>query len=47
MDSGDVVSVECYDWSKEMFNKHDLEDQLVVSILSEDFSYFLTNDAYE
>ena len=47
MDSGDEVRVECYDWSKEMFNKHDLEDQLVVSILSEDFSYFLTNDAYE
>ena len=47
MDRGDEVRVECYDWSKEMFNKHDLEDQLVVSILSEDFSYFLTNDAYE
>ena len=47
MDDGSAVRVECYDWSKKMFNKHDLEDQLVVSILSEDFSYFLTNEAYE
>ena len=46
MDDGSVVRVECYDWSKKMFNKNDLEDQLVVSILSEDFSYFLTNEAY-
>ena len=47
MYDGSVVRIECYDWSKKMFNKHDLEDQLVVSILSEDFSYFLTNEAYE
>ena len=47
IDDGSVVRVECYDWSKEMFDKHDLEDQLVVSILTEDFSYFLTNEAFE
>ena len=47
MDDGSVVRIECYDWSKTMFNKHDLEDQLVVSILSEDFSYFMANEAYE
>ena len=32
MDDGSVVRVECYDWSTKMFDKHDLEDQLVVSI---------------
>jgi hypothetical protein len=47
MDSGDEVRVECYDWSKKMFNKNDLEDQLVVTILSDEFSYFLANEAYE
>ena len=47
IDNGSVVRVECYDWSKEMFDKHDLEDQLVVSILTEDLSYFLTNEAFE
>ena len=47
MEDGSVVRVECYDWSKKMFNKNDLDDQLVVSILSEDFSYFLSNEAYE
>ena len=46
MDSGDEVRVECYDWSKKMFNKNDLEDQLVVTILSEEFSYFMANEAY-
>jgi hypothetical protein len=46
MDSGDEVRVECYDWSKKMFNKNDLEDQLVVTILSEEFSYFMANVAY-
>ena len=47
MNSGDEVRVECYDWSKKMFNKNNLEDQLVVSILSEEFSYFMTNEAYK
>ena len=47
MDDGSEVRIECYDWSKTMFNKHDLEDQLVVSIFTEDFSYFLTNEAYK
>ena len=47
MNSGDEVRVECYDWSKKMFNKNKLEDQLVVSILSEEFSYFMTNEAYK
>lgn len=47
MDDGSVVRIECYDWSTKMFNNHELEDQLVVSILSEDFSYFLTNEAYK
>ena len=47
MDSGDEARVECYDWSKKMFKKHKLEDQLVVSILSEDFSYFMANEAYK
>ena len=44
--SGDEVRVECYDWSKKMTKKHDLDDQLVVSILHKDFSYFLTNEAF-
>ena len=30
-----------------MFKKHKLEDQFVVSILSEDFSYFMANEAYK
>ena len=47
MDSGDEARVECYDWSKKMFKEHKLEDQLVVSILSEDFSYFMANEAYK
>ncbi len=47
MDSGDEVRVECYDWSKKMFNKHNLDDQLVVSIFSEEFSYFMANEAYK
>ena len=47
MDSGDEVRVECYDWSKKMFNKNALEDQLVVTILSEEFSYFMANEAYK
>ncbi len=46
MDSGDEVRAECYDWSKKMFNKHNLDDQLVVSIFSEEFSYFMANEAY-
>ena len=46
MDSGDEVRIECYDWSKKMFDKHDLDDQLVVSIFSEEFSLFITNEAY-
>ena len=44
--SGDKVRVECYDWSKKMTKKHDLDDQLVVSILHKDFSNFLTNEAF-
>tara|TARA_S200000501_G_scaffold24363_1_gene21133 strand:- start:17502 stop:18008 length:507 start_codon:yes stop_codon:yes gene_type:complete len=47
MDSGAEARVECYDWSKKMSKKHNFEDQLVVSILSEDFSYFLANEAYK
>ena len=47
MDSGDEVRAECYDWSKKMFNKHNLDDQLVVSIFSEEFSYFMANEAYK
>ena len=47
MDSGAEARVECYDWSKKMSRKHNLDDQLIVSILSENFSYFLTNEAYK
>ena len=47
MDSGDEVRAECYDWSKKMYNKHNLDDQLVVSILSEKFSHFMANEAYK
>jgi predicted MPP superfamily phosphohydrolase len=47
MDSGAEARVECYDWSKKMFKKHNLEDQLIVSILSDDFSYFMANEAYK
>ena len=46
MFSGAEARVECYDWSKKMLKKHNLEDQLVVSIFSEEFSYFLSNEAY-
>lgn len=46
MDSGDEARIECYDWSKKMFKKYSLEDQLVVSILNEEFSYFMANEAY-
>ena len=44
--SGDVIRVECYDWSKKMTKKNSLDDQLVVSILHKDFSNFLSNEAY-
>jgi len=47
MDNGAEARVECYDWSKKMFKKHNLEDQLIVSILSDDFSYFMANEAYK
>ena len=47
MDSGDEIRVECYDWSKKMLKKHKLWDQLIVSILSEEFSYFMANEAYK
>ena len=47
MDSGAEARVECYDWSKKMSKKHNLDDQLIVSILSEDFSYFMANEAYD
>ena len=47
MDSGDEIRVECYDWSKKMLKKHNLLDQLVVSILTEEFSYFMANEAYK
>ena len=47
MDSGAEARVECYDWSKKMSKKHNLDDQLIVSILSENFSYFITNEAYK
>ena len=47
MDSGDEIRVECYDWSKKMLKKHNLWDQLIVSILSEEFSYFMANEAYK
>ena len=46
MDSGAEARVECYDWSKKMLKKHDLDDQLVVSLLNDDFSYFMSNEAY-
>ena len=46
MFSGAEARVECYDWSNKMLKKHNLEDQLVVSIFSEEFSYFLSNEAY-
>ena len=46
MDSGAEARVECYDWSKKMLKKHDLDDQLVVSLLNDDFSYFMLNEAY-
>ena len=46
MDSGAESRVECYDWSKKMTKKNDLDDQLVVSILNDDFSYFMANEAY-
>jgi hypothetical protein len=47
MDSGAEARVECYDWSKKMSRKHNLDDQLIVSILSENFSYFIANEAYK
>ena len=47
MDSGAEARVECYDWSKKMSKKHNLDDQLIVSILSENFSYFMANEAYK
>ena len=46
MDSGAEARVECYDWSKKMLKKHDLDDQLVISLLNDDFSYFMSNEAY-
>ena len=47
MDSGAEARVECYDWSKKMSKKHNLDDQLIVSILGENFSYFMANEAYK
>ena len=47
MDSGAEARVECYDWSKKMSKKHNLDDQLIVSILIENFSYFMANEAYK
>ena len=47
MDSGNEVRAECYDWSNKMLDKHNLDDQLVVSIFSEEFSYFMANEAYK
>ena len=47
MDSGAEARVECYDWSKKISKKHNLDDQLIVSILSENFSYFMANEAYK
>ena len=47
MNSGAEARVECYDWSKKMSKKHNLDDQLIVSILSENFSYFMANEAYK
>ena len=32
---------------KKMLKKHKLWDQLIVSILSEEFSYFMANEAYK
>ena len=46
-DNGAQFRIECYDWSKIMFKKHQLEDQLVVTILNEEFSYFMANEAYK
>ena len=42
-----IIQVECYDWSNKMLDKHNLDDQLVVSIFSEEFSYFMANEAYK
>ena len=41
-DSGAQITIECYDWSKEMR----YSDHLRVSVFSQDFAYFINNEAY-
>ena len=43
---GDFSNVWCTDWSKEMFDKNGWVDNLNVGIISKEFKYFLTNEAY-
>jgi len=41
-DSGAQIAIECYDWSQEMR----YSDHLRVSVFSQDFAYFINNEAY-
>ena len=41
-----MSKVECRDWSKEMFDKNGWVDNLNVGIVSKEFKYFLTYEAY-
>ena len=42
-DKGDIVAVECYDWSDEIFEKNSWYDNLRISIVSKELNDWLTN----
>ena len=45
--NGDSIRVICMDWSEEMFEKNDWWDDLGVSVTTDAYLNFITNEAYK
>ena len=43
LDNGNIVAVECYDWSEEIFQKNSWYDNLRISIVTKELNNWLTN----
>ena len=46
LESGGLISIECYDWSEAITKKNNWLDNYAVNIMSEEYLYWLNNKAY-
>lgn len=46
LNSGDVIGIECEDWSKDLEKKFNYTDRLKVTLVSSEHNYWLVNKAH-